>query len=202
MDSAFVGLLGVAIGSGLTWAKDAFPRLQERNRDTAHLGAVVSAQLDWFAEGCSDVAYDDGTVMGQFDATESRREQIDRPQLDITSSTLQWRVLPSELLDRILQFPNEARSLERRLSYEWDSDLPPYDDYFAERQYQYAKLGIRALKLSTDLRVHAKLPGQSEGSRRNESNLRARVFDWDVTRQRVAEDKQASWGLLGGAHSS
>lgn len=196
MDNAYLGLIGVVIGASITWIKDAVSRAQERKRDAAHLAAVVSTYLDSFAEDCADVAGDNGTYRGELDEHGCRSVQIASPTLNLLSITVQWRALPPELLHQTLEFPNEIHSVSRMLESIHDNDSPPYDDFFAERRYEYAKLGLKATDLSSNLRKKAKLPTQTKRSVRTDNLLRSYVKKFDATRRLVAADREASHKAL------
>lgn len=192
MDSGYVGLLGVLVGAGITWLKELVTRAQERRRDAAHLAAVVSALLDSFAEDCSAAAYDDGTYRGQLDEDGCRSAQVPDPTISYGPISVQWRSISAELLHEILEFPNVVKSKFLVLDNTHEIDGPPYDDYFADRQYEYAKLGVDALSIASKLRDECGLPTCTVRSKRTSGRLRSRVEELERVRRRVDALNQAA----------
>lgn len=63
------------------------------------------------------------------------------------------------LLHEILTFPNEINEANQIIEHTVEFDGPPYyEDSFEERQLQYAKLGLKAARLASELRKLSNLP--------------------------------------------
>ncbi|EKS7814744.1 hypothetical protein [Edwardsiella piscicida] len=112
--------------------------------------------LETFVEDCVKIVIDDG------------EENADGEYYPITGTPVglhldeisgNWRVLPGWLMYRIRELPVLINEAERRVVYTTEFSTPPqHTEFFKERQYQYARLGIRALRLSKYLRHEANLP--------------------------------------------
>ncbi|MGY0160694.1 hypothetical protein ACVQKW_14260 [Edwardsiella tarda] len=112
--------------------------------------------LERFVEDCVKIVIDDGeeNTGGEYYPTTSTPGGL---KLDEISGN--WRVLSSRLMYRIHELPVLLNEAERRIVYTTEVSTPPqHTEFFKERQYQYARLGIRALRLSKYLRREANLP--------------------------------------------
>lgn len=113
--------------------------------------------LEQYAEGCSQVANDDGWS-GEPVQSEMR-PCADYPELNLAAVSGDWRVLHWRHMYRIRELPvlqNEAR---RAIAYAAQVPVPPFhEDFFRERQYQFTRLGIKAVILAVRLRRATGLP--------------------------------------------
>lgn len=111
--------------------------------------------LEQFAEGCANVAVDHGEpdLQGKYSIS------VRVPELNINDATGDWRPLPARIMYRIRELPILQKEADRRISnvseYDW---APYYKDSFEERQYQYSRLGLKALILAIRLRKMTGLP--------------------------------------------
>ncbi|WP_379971553.1 hypothetical protein [Edwardsiella ictaluri] len=89
---------------------------------------------------------------------------------------------------RIRELPALIRDAERRIVYKTEISTPPqHTEFFKERQYQYARLGIQALILSIRLRRLVGLPP----TRQNATKWSAQTVFWTAwrnERKRRAKD--------------
>ncbi|MBE8830190.1 hypothetical protein F3H65_30270 [Klebsiella quasipneumoniae] len=113
--------------------------------------------LEQFAEGCARMATDCGEPdpQGVYTPTENL------PELIIKNISGDWRALPPPIMYRIHELPVLQNEVRRHLAayYEqyWE---PPYlSPYYRERQFHYARLGIKAVILAQRLRKLVGLPG-------------------------------------------
>lgn len=111
--------------------------------------------LEQYAEGCASVAADAGDDHSQAECEPT----VSYPELSITGVAGDWRVLPSLLMYRIRQLPVMQNEALRVISGVGEYDYPPdYSSYFRERQYQFARLGMKSVILAMRLRKSASLP--------------------------------------------
>lgn len=157
--SAASGLGGVALGGWITSKREARQEGARRAMEASYLAIIVSAHLDKFYEGCSAVAFDDGTTQGL--PAGDRGEcvvTVARPTFDPLTFDVDWKVLPTMLMHEVLRLPYRVDSLEARISGTSEYDTPPdYAEFFWERQHGYAVLGLEVSSLSRKLLAHAGL---------------------------------------------
>lgn len=159
MSSAIFGLLGVILGSFLTVAKEWWFDRRKNQKEVEFLSIHMVCLLDKFIDGCIDVIYDNGLYQGQYGNDGTASVQTSTPSFEPQSLKVEWKALPSKLMYDVLNFPVEIESANRKISVAGDEAFPPdYDEFFGERQYQYALLGLKAFELSNKLREIANLP--------------------------------------------
>lgn len=157
-----VSSIGAALGGvGLT---HHFTRRREERTAAAKfeserlfIATELVLMLEQYAEGCTQVALDDGWK----GSVQSEAEPYtDYPELNLSDVSGDWRVLHWRHMYRIRELPvlqNEAR---RAIEYAAEIPVPPlHKDYFRERQYQFTRLGIKAVILAVRLRRATGLPG-------------------------------------------
>lgn len=142
--------------------------------------------LEEFAEGCARVAADNGE---DNDADQPEKvPSVNYPALNFKDTPGDWRALPALLMYRIHELPvlqNEAgRAIDNAAEHSW----PPYHTtYFRERQYHYARLGLKAIIQARRLRKIAGFPD----TRLDTSLWSAQPILWEVwkkeRRQRATE---------------
>jgi len=124
-------------------------------RERHFISTELIVLLKQYAEGCASVAADAGNDHSQTE----REPTVSYPELDLTGVAGDWRVLPSLLMYRIRQLPVMQNEALRVISGVGEYDHPPYySDYFRERQYQFARLGMKSVILAMRLRKSASLP--------------------------------------------
>lgn len=113
--------------------------------------------LERYAEGCALVASDDGrdSVARQ----PEREPEADFPELKLAHVSGDWRVLNKTHLYRLRELPVLQEEALRAIAYAAEIPAPPlHKDYFRERQFQFTRLGIRAVILAARLRRATSLP--------------------------------------------
>ena len=111
--------------------------------------------LEQFAEGCARVATDTGKrdEQGFMRATENP------PQIDFDVITGDWRSLDQKLIYAIRELPVLKVWSDREIAGMDESEGPPdYIQTSLERQYLYARLGLKAILQARRLRNLAGLP--------------------------------------------
>lgn len=157
---AAIGLAGVVIGSLIGVAKDWLLSGSKKKKDMEYLAARIITVLDEFAEGCASVAGDNGTSYGQPDEQGCYSPQVEPPEISFHGLDVVWTALPGYLLYEAMNFPNEVAAVRRYLNAAAEMADPPYDDYMEERQYEYAKLGVKADHFASKLRTVAGFPSK------------------------------------------
>ncbi|WP_413676634.1 hypothetical protein [Pantoea dispersa] len=161
----------------------------------ADVASQLVSILDRFATGCAAVASDDGypewTDPGRRDYR-TRKHQRNAPEL-VLPEIAGWELLPTEITDGARSIVNLQVDIPDALQNADYSDPGSGDDYFAERQRQYASLGLRAVLLSRRLRVDFSLSPPSGPHRRREILLEEKVkyHDGYSVRLRIIERRIA-----------
>lgn len=130
-------------------------------KESSYLAILVVAHLDRFADACLHVAHDDGTDEGRpaGDDGVSHEPTVRVPSFDPLALKVDWKVLPPDLMYRILNLPYQTEQLVNSLAGKWQpDDQPDYTDFFWARQYGFAVLGLEVSDLARQLRLHAGLP--------------------------------------------
>ena len=143
--------------------------------------------LEDFAEGCALVATDNGMEDQQGISITT----TNRPELELSQVTGDWRALPLTLMYRIRELPILLNEAGKRVDSVYDNDSPPdYSFMFWERQYQYTRLGLKALLTARRLRKLAGLPP----TRLDATPWSAQPVLWETwrrARKRIAEAQRA-----------
>jgi len=158
MMEALFGFLGVIVGSFIPWIKDSLQQRRSRTEQGTYLAVRVICILDEYVDKCVEVVQDDGTVMGQAaerdcDGYDLYTPQVRLPPAPIFPDDVNWKSLDSDLMYRILAFPNTARSTDKSICFVSDTDFTPdNEELFETRMYSYANLGLEAIEIVEALR--------------------------------------------------
>lgn len=158
-------------------------------RERYFISTELVFRLERFAEECARVAMDDGEFVPPAAGAQCEREPtVILPKINLDDTTGDWRVLPPLLMYRIRELPVIQSEANRMISYAGENDSPPdYSEYFHERQYQYARLGLKAAIQAKRLCRLSGLPD----TRLNATQWSAQPVLWDVwriERHRIAKD--------------
>jgi hypothetical protein len=157
-----VSSIGAALGGvGLT---HHFTRRREERADAAKLESerlYISTELvfllEKFAESCADVAADTGEDNN--DPQPIREPTVDYPELSYQDVTGDWKVLQPRIMYRIRELPVLQSEARKAIAYVKEADFPgDYREYFRERRYQYARLGLKTIIQIRRLRKLAGFP--------------------------------------------
>lgn len=154
--SGIFALVGVIVGGVLSWGIEWWRERRATRRSKILVAAICSAELRTFAENCEDVAYDDGSYLGQMagrydNGQEYRASQTSEPDLPTWSGDMRWDALDSQSLQMVFRLPIEYRRISRALGEIRGNDFPPFDDTFAERQFAYANMALHVLNIARRL---------------------------------------------------
>lgn len=198
MMEAVFGLLGVIVGSFIPWIKDSLHQGRLRTENATYLAVRVICILDEYIDKCVEVIHDDGTVMGQAahrdeNGFEHYIPQVPLPPAPVFPDNVDWKCLDTELMYRILAFPNEVRSTKNSVDFVGRevASPPDYDELFEARYDGYADLGLEAIELVELLRARYGLkPKQVENKFNPDWNpkeyLKKKKRELDERRERRA----------------
>ncbi|CRD48004.1 hypothetical protein [Stenotrophomonas indicatrix] len=157
---ALIGFAGVCVGAGITVLREYFAGRGKSKTDGAYLAAIVGGALDTLISGCSDVVGDNGQV----DTDGYSHPRAAHPQFDPQKLDVEWRTIPPDLLFDIQDLPYQLLFAEGAISdaSEYAATPPDYEEYFEERQFQFARLGLHCISIADRLRAHAKLTARSK----------------------------------------
>jgi hypothetical protein len=159
--TAVSGLGGVWLGGWLASRRDVMREHERIKKESSYLAILVLAHLDRFANGCMQVAFDDGTREGRPVGGDGEycSVTVTPPSFDPLGLNVDWKVLPSDLMYEILGLPYKAEQLSSHINGVLEFDDPPdYAEFFEARQYGYAVLGLEVSAIAFHLRKHAGLP--------------------------------------------
>lgn len=174
---ALFGLIGVIVGSSLTWIREAIVQKKSRANRARYLAVRIICVLDEYVEKCVEVVSDDGTIMGQA----SRRDEggmeyfdpvVSLPPSPIFSDDVDWKSIDGELMYRILKLPNEIRETDNHIQFvSYEIAYPPdFVELFEARWLGYAELGLEAVAITDHLREIYILPRRAHNKRNADSN--------------------------------
>jgi hypothetical protein len=159
--SFFAAILGLWLASRLTEIREGKKEKVRIEKEAIYIAILLTAHLDKVVTSCLQVAYDDGTRDGRpaGDDGETHQTTTSPPVFDPLQIESDWRVLPTYLMQSILELPHKIERLNNRHTGIAENDCPPdYGEYFQARQYDFAQLGLETAKLMVDLRMHAGIP--------------------------------------------
>lgn len=152
MKEALIGLAGVVVGALLSAMKDFWLNWRSSKKKAEYLAIRVVSKLDRFIEGCVVVTGDDGYRCTQHHGQDEREPEASTPEFEVQSLDVEWKAIPARLMYDILRLPDLVTVAERRIAGVSEfPDPPDHEEYFYERQLQYAKLGLKAAQISNVL---------------------------------------------------
>ena len=152
MTEAIFGLVGVLIGSAITWFQAVWANKQELDRSARYLAIRITCILDKYAEDCAAVVRDDGLSYGQRTPEGCLEPQVKAPGPPVYPDDVDWKSIDHETMYKILSFPADVESSESIISAAWEvAHSPDYEEWFEERAFWYSQWGLAALALTEDL---------------------------------------------------
>lgn len=187
-------LLGIAISFGRDWYGQKLKDGQQRN----FVALRIAAELDDFAIRCTLAAGDHGQPEIQQCGQEEYVPEYPSPDFQLDYSSYDWRLLPKDLLMRILELPHLTKRAHVYLSevIEYGNDPPYHQEYFNERSLQFGRLGLKAAQVARDLRLKVGAPPEMAKLDPDDaydvcSHLQDIVYDVLKTRRANAESADA-----------
>lgn len=153
-----VSSIGAALG-GVSLTHHYTRKREERAAETRlaserlFIATELVFLLEQFAEACAGVATDHG-YLNQDRITVP---ETTVPNLSYSAVTGDWRVLPAKLMYNIRELPVFQEEADRAIAAA-EAYPPDYEEFFEARQYQYTRLGLKAIIQSRRLRQFAGLP--------------------------------------------
>ncbi len=162
---AAVGIVGVVIGSFLTLLREIWSDSRMRTRHARYLAIRVVCILDKYVENCAEVVADDGLCEGRRDEQGCLQAQVSTPPPPAFPEGLDWKSIDHALMYRLLSVPNQAEAADRKIDFVWQyvAGPPDLEEFFEERQDQYATLGLAAFALTQEMRAKYDIPRQTLG---------------------------------------
>lgn len=196
--SAAAGLGGVWLGGWLTMKREAERERDRIQRERSYLAVLVIAHLDRLATDCLHVARDDGTFEARPAGSDGTHAvTVPAPKFQPLDLQVDWKVLPVDLMYRILNLPYKVDQLLERVAGVREHDEPPdYTDTFWTRQHGFAELGLEVSALARHLRQHAGLPSEHPEQREwsRDDQLRAQ-------RDKIAKMREDYEARMSSRHS-
>jgi hypothetical protein len=176
------GLAGIGGALGSQYVSHIYSRqrekdaaLRKRHEELLFITTELVFLLEQFAEGCARVATDDGAR----DKQDIMRAAQSSPEIDLSVITGDWRSLEPGLMYAIRELPVLKAWSDREIVGMEKSEGPPdYTRTIKERQYLYARLGLKAILQARRLRKLARLPG----TRLDATKWSAQPVLWQVWR--------------------
>lgn len=176
------GLITGVLTGGVTltgiWLAHRFTLLREKQasddklkQERLFIATELIFVLEQYAEGCAQVAGDYGELISEENKQAEFEPTVGYPALpDFEKVSGDWRSLPADLMYRIRELPVLRNEAMRAINDAGENSVPPdHDAYFSVRQYEFSRLGLKAIHLARLLRKLCKLPR----SRLNESSWSA-----------------------------
>lgn len=184
-----IALTGIWLTHRFTLEREKLAATDEQVKERHFIATELVFLLERYAEECARVAGDSGELIQSAPGAQEEREPtIVQPKINLDGIDGDWRVLPPLLMYRIRELPIIQNEADRMIAYAGECDYPPdFRGYFHERQYQYARLGLKALIQARRLRRLCGLPN----TRLNATQWSAQPVLWDVwrlERRRIAKE--------------
>lgn len=155
-------LAGIGGALGSQWLSHHLASGQEKKtsedkliKERFYIGTELVFMLEQFAEGCALVTADSGSLGSEGYYTADHPD----PTLDYSTVAGDWRALLPRIMYKLRELPVLQAAANRQIVSCYNGgDAPEFDEAFFVRQYQYAKLGIKAVFLAQRLRALCGMP--------------------------------------------
>lgn len=153
----------------------------KRHKELTYISTELIILLEQYAEDCAAVAVDDGELVCEPNRQAERVPKSSYPvPLNYETVTGDWRSLPPVLMFRIRELPLLRTNAMGSIEDGWVNSTPPdHSELFRARQYEFSRLGLKAIHLSRLLRRECGLPS----SRLNASSWSAQPVMLRVLRR-------------------
>lgn len=160
MTEAIFGLIGVVVGSAISWLQNFLSEKTSIDRHAKYLAVRVAWTLNKYVIECSYVVNDDGyNEYSQRSSDGTLEPQVKVPKSPQYPEDVDWRSIDSNLMYELLSFASKVSVADNHIAgTHFYASPPDYEEFFEERQYQYACLGLKALSLEQELRKTYGLP--------------------------------------------
>lgn len=152
MTEAIFGLIGVLIGSGISWLQIYTTSKRTDDKNAKYLAIRIVCILDKYLKDCVEVVKDDGLSYGQRTSEGYLVAQVSAPGPPIFPDDVDWKSIDYSLMYKILSFPAEVEAADRLINFSSEIAFPPdFEDWFIERKYYYCQFALMAHNLSNEL---------------------------------------------------
>lgn len=153
--AAIIGAGAALLGTALSFGRDWFVQRLKDGEQRAFVAIRLAAELEDFAIRCALAGSDHGEPQVQSSGQEEYVSRYSTPEFKIDYSGYEWRLIPKDLLQRILEMPFLVSRAHAHLEEvnEFVAAPPDYSEFYSERSLKFGRLGVAALKLARDLRV-------------------------------------------------
>lgn len=171
--TAGAAIVAVMLTHRFTLKREKQASEDKQKRERYFIATELVFMLEQFAENCASVARDNGS-----DHEHAFAPSHPLPELDYEAVTGDWRTLPVRLMYQLRELPVLKSESDRTIASA-DFIGPEYDEFFEARQYEYTRLGLKAVILARRLR---KLTGFPD-SRLNATPWSAQRVLWEEWRR-------------------
>ena len=152
MTEAIFGLIGVIIGSGITWLQTYLIKKRDEAKNARYLAIRCVCVLDKFVEDCMEVIKDDGLSFGERNKDGYLEPQVIAPGPPVFPNDVDWRSVDQEIMHKLISFPSEVEAGDRMIEFTKNIANPPnFEEWFLERKFYYCTFGNHAYNLSNEL---------------------------------------------------
>lgn len=153
--AAAIGAAAALLGTGLSFGRDWYVQRLKDGEQRTFVALRLAADLEDFAIRCALAAGDHGEPEIKSHGQEQYVARHSTPDFKFDYSAYEWRLVPKDLLMRILELPHLVQRAHAYLDgvSEFVADPPFYEEFFQARSLRFGRLGLRALDLARDLRT-------------------------------------------------
>lgn len=171
-----IALMGIYLAHRFTLVREQLAVQEKREAERYFIATELIFLLEQYVEECVQVAQDGGAE----DQDGYTRAQTRTPEISYMGVAGDWRALPPQLMYKLRELPVRQNEAERHISHVRNADsIPDFLFTFYERQYQYTKLGLRAIGLARRLRTLCSTPE----TRLDKTPWSAQPVLWKIWRQ-------------------
>ncbi|MEL5616091.1 hypothetical protein [Serratia marcescens] len=146
---------GVGLTHRFTRKREQAAAEQKLAGERYFIATELVFKLEDYAAACASATHDSGCP----DEKGFYRASTSVSSLEFGDVTGDWRALPAPVMYRLREFSVLQAEAHSAIDYTHEYDYAPdFLLYFRERQYQYARLGLRALLLAKRLRKLTGMP--------------------------------------------
>lgn len=158
--AAAIGAAAALLGTALSFGRDWYGQRLKDGEQRTFVAMRLAADLEDFAIRCALAAGDRGEPEIQAHGQEEYVPRHSTPDFTLDYSAYEWRLVPKDLLMRVLELPHLAQRAHAFLDgvSEFVAGPPYYEEFFQERSLRFGRLGLRSLDLARDLRTRHGAP--------------------------------------------
>lgn len=152
------GAIGAVIGHGANHFIGWFKENKQSSPERKFICAELVFLLENYAVKCAEVVQDDGEPYGdrgEYDATTIMPDKIDYSLVKGN-----WKSLKSKTIYEICSLPMKQDEAIKAINFasEHMSSPPYHREFFEERQFQFALLGLKAAEIASGIRKENDFP--------------------------------------------